>query len=286
MKFLESSFWVFLLLVACTSSKDLPQSNELDSGEKDQMDMIAEDEIQNDAEKENDILENEVDGGYKEDPCLKVHCGTGRVCEVNDKGVGVCACIHQCPKETDKRRKICSNHNETWDSDCDVYRMRCLCTENKEDCKVKKYKHVHVDYYGECRDIPKCSDEEMEDFPRRMREWLFNVMHDLAQRRELDDPYLELEQEAERDLAKKWSNAVIWKFCELDSHPYDRSVSRHELFPIRAPLLAMEHCIAPFLDKCDADDDHRISLKEWGLCLGLEENEIEDKCAIIRENHQ
>lgn len=74
-------------------------------------------------------------------------------------------------------------------------------------------------------DIPKCSTEEMEDFPRRMREWLFNVMHDLAQRHELDTLYLELEQEAERDLSKKWSNAVIWKFCELDTHPYDRQVS-------------------------------------------------------------
>ncbi|GBL56036.1 Secreted protein acidic and rich in cysteine, partial [Araneus ventricosus] len=166
---------------------------------------------------------------------------------------------------------VCSNHNETWSSDCEVYRMRCFCSEDTEECKTKKYKHVHVDYYGECRDIPKCSDEEMEDFPRRMREWLFNIMKDLAQRAELDDRYLELEQEAERDLAKKWANAVIWKFCDLDSHPFDRSVSRHELFPIRAPLLAMEHCIAPFLDKCDADDDHRIALKEWGLCLGLEE---------------
>ena len=49
------------------------------------------------------------------------------------------------------------------------------------------------------------------------------------------------------------------------------SVSRHELFPIRAPLMALEHCIAPFLDSCDVDDNHRITLKEWGKCLQLEE---------------
>jgi hypothetical protein len=48
-------------------------------------------------------------------------------------------------------------------------------------------------------------------------------------------------------------------------------VSRHELFPIRAPLMALEHCIAPFLDSCDVDDDHRITLKEWGKCLEIEE---------------
>ena len=50
-----------------------------------------------------------------------------------------------------------------------------------------------------------------------------------------------------------------------------RSVSRHELFPIRAPLLALEHCIAPFLDKCDENNDHKISLNEWGKCLELPE---------------
>lgn len=50
-----------------------------------------------------------------------------------------------------------------------------------------------------------------------------------------------------------------------------RFVSRHELFPIRAPLMALEHCIAPFLDRCDEDDDHRITLAEWGKCLQLDE---------------
>lgn len=52
---------------------------------------------------------------------------------------------------------------------------------------------------------------------------------------------------------------------------YDRFVSRHELFPIRAPLMALEHCIGPFLDLCDEDNDHRITLAEWGKCLQLDE---------------
>jgi hypothetical protein len=84
-------------------------------------------------------------------------------------------------------------------------------------------------------------------------------------------------------------------------------VSRHELFPIRAPLLALEHCIQPFLDGCDADNDHFITLQEWGTCLELTEvwiitpcffkkrekiniwisiklqEEIEDKCDDVRD---
>lgn len=57
-----------------------------------------------------------------------------------------------------------------------------------------------------------------------------------------------------------------------------RYVSRHELFPLRAPLLSMESCISDFLDDCDANDDHKITLKEWGKCLGASEGEMQDKC--------
>lgn len=49
------------------------------------------------------------------------------------------------------------------------------------------------------------------------------------------------------------------------------AVSRHELFPIRAPLYTLEHCIGTFLDSCDLDDDHLITLKEWGNCTKLSE---------------
>lgn len=53
--------------------------------------------------------------------------------------------------------------------------------------------------------------------------------------------------------------------------PYFRAVSRHELFPIRAPLVALEHCIAPFLDGCDSNNDHEITLNEWVKCMEIEE---------------
>ncbi|XP_013782226.1 SPARC-like, partial [Limulus polyphemus] len=176
---------------------------------------------------------------------------------------------------------VCSNQNETWNSDCELYQMKCWCMNNYKTCAKTKYEHVHVDYYGTCKQIPKCSEDDMADFPRRMREWLFAVMQDLAHREELNQYYTELERRAEEDLSLKWVNSVIWKFCDLDSHPEDRTISRQELFPIRAPLLSMEHCISPFLDACDADDDQSITLSEWGLCLGLKDNEIQDKCAAV-----
>lgn len=222
------------------------------------------------------------------DPCKGTRCGSGRICEA-DGTEAKCICIPECPEETDTRRKVCTNFNETWQSACEVHRQRCLCNTNDPRCRGEEVKHVHIDYYGNCRNMPvglgninlgvskiyvcfqDCSENDLADFPRRMRDWLFNVMRDLAARNELPEAYMELETEAESNITKRWTNAAIWKWCDLDGHPNDNSVSLHELFPIRAPLMALEHCIAPFLESCDPNNDHRITLQEWGKCLELEE---------------
>jgi Fe2+ or Zn2+ uptake regulation protein len=219
----------------------------------------------------------------KSDPCSKVHCGAGRVCE-SKNGDAKCVCIQECPSEVDPRRKVCTNLNETWDSDCEVHRQRCLCQTNSHKCRVPDHHHIHIEYYGECREIPTCTEDEMLDFPRRMREWLFNVMNDLAGRQELSPYYIEMSHEAETNLTRRWVNAAIWKFCDLDKG-HDRSVSRHELFPIRAPLLSLEHCISPFLEGCDSNNDHRITLLEWGKCLELDESELEERCEDINSTN-
>ncbi|CAG9854193.1 unnamed protein product [Phyllotreta striolata] len=229
---------------------------------------------------DNDVIDNRVP---LMDPCMEVRCGAGRICQVSDDGEPECVCIPNCPVETESRRKVCSNYNETWSSDCAVYQQRCLCDKGDAECKGPQYKHVHIEYYGECREMRECTEEEMADFPRRMRDWLFNIMRDLADREELTPHYLNMAREAESNLTLRWTNAAVWKFCELDGHPPDRSISRHELFPIRAPLMALEHCIAPFLNKCDSDNNHRINLSEWAKCLNLEEEEIEHQCEELTD---
>lgn len=123
--------------------------------------------------------------------------------------------------------------------------MRCLCKTGSEECIDSKYDHAHVDYFGSCKDVPvrlkiifptwvrfilkasldwsqQCTADEMADFPRRMRDWLFNVMRDMADRHDLSPHFLQMEREAEKDLSRKWANAAIWKFCDLDGHPHDR----------------------------------------------------------------
>jgi len=218
----------------------------------------------------------ESDEEEEVDPCESVHCGAGRVCVE-----GQCECIKECGFEADRRRHVCSNHNQTFPSDCMLYQARCWCEENDPRCPKEKIRHVHIEYYGECRQIKICSEDELMDFPRRMREWMFNVMKELADRDEISIHYKQLEREAEFDHSQRWSNAAVWQWCNLDKHPNDNTVSRHELFPLRAPLHTLEHCLAPFLDYCDKNNDHNLSLEEWAQCLELEVEELMDKCETL-----
>lgn len=252
--------------------------------------LIEEKRINEDLKRENERAQKEAAKYYEKynltakaesvkmiyDPCTNIHCGAGRICNVNGD-TAECICIPECPEESDPRRKVCTNRNETWNSDCEVHRHRCLCDTKDARCATPKNSHIHIDYYGECKEIESCTEEEMVDFPRRMREWLFQVMKELAERDELNQEMVEKLSNSNTELNKKWSKAAVWKFCDLDA-TNDRSVSRHELFPIRAPLLSLEHCISPFLEACDSDNDHRITMKEWGTCLGLEDGDFQDRC--------
>ena len=51
--------------------------------------------------------------------------------------------------------------------------------------------------------------------------------------------------------------------------PFCRHVTRRELMYIIASIKPMEHCLVPFLNKCDTDNDNNISLVEWGTCLDV-----------------
>lgn len=92
------------------------------------------------------------------DPCFNVLCQAGRICQVDESGGPICVCIPTCPVETESRRKVCSNHNETWTSDCAIYQQRCFCANDDAQCKGEQYKHVHIEYYGECREMKVKND--------------------------------------------------------------------------------------------------------------------------------
>ncbi|CAH1794770.1 unnamed protein product [Owenia fusiformis] len=235
-----------------------------------------------------DAVENKVDAAVEEedekynpktDPCYSKECPIGKECVINKEGKGHCACMEECPEETSERAKVCSTSNITFDSECEMHRQKCLCHHKKDLCVDEKYKHVKLNYYGPCKEQDECTEEQMADFPLRMRDWLVLVMKNLADRGDLPEKTKKLTDENEKH-TKKWVLPVIWKFCDLDLG-FDRHLTYRDLLPLSAPLKTLEHCTGPFLGLCDSDDDGEITLKEWGHCLGLEDDEIADKCDEI-----
>ncbi|KAH8375859.1 SPARC [Drosophila serrata] len=293
------SLWLLLGLALLALSQ--VQASEEDSlGDLDDLDLTDMDEndeeflrLLEDKAKAKDVQrENEIASQLAEvqhnllnpvvevDLCETIPCGAGRICQIHDEKPE-CVCIPECPDEIDTRRHVCTNTNETWPSDCSVYQQRCWCDSRDERCANLDNAHMHIDYYGACHEPRTCDGEDLKDFPRRMRDWLFNVMRDLAERDELTEHYMQMQLEAETNHSRRWSNAAVWKWCDLDGDT-DRSVSRHELFPIRAPLVSLEHCIAPFLESCDSNNDHRITLVEWGACLELDADDLIEQCDDVK----
>ncbi|OQV24785.1 SPARC protein [Hypsibius exemplaris] len=215
----------------------------------------------------------------KINPCASSPCEEGMECNIDENGQPICSCIKTCP--SDSPFKVCSSFNETFDSECHMYQQRCLCQRELAGCSNPKNKDMQLEYLRECRELPLCTPDEMADFPRRMGDWLFQIMKELAKRDELAPQYRKYEKRSEGNYqpGQPLPHPILWKFCDLDRVPNDRHISRKELMPVRAPLIPMEHCIASFLDDCDSDNDHKLTLAEWGKCLKLEEAEIEDICS-------
>jgi hypothetical protein len=212
--------------------------------------------------------------------CDEHVCGWGKECVVDKKNRPVCECISQCPIDNDPLDQVCSSNNQTFGSLCELYRQRCVCKKhNNGECQNPSNSKIHLEYLGACKQLDECTDELMAQFPDRMSDWLFQVMKELKKRRELHNlDWEEMISEAENDEEKKHIYPVIWKFCDLDIKPHDKHVSHHELIPITAPVIPMESCIKPFLEKCDSNNDGSITIKEWGKCLGLKEGEIQERC--------
>uniref|UniRef100_A0A4D5RVL7 Putative matricellular protein osteonectin/sparc/bm-40 n=1 Tax=Ixodes scapularis TaxID=6945 RepID=A0A4D5RVL7_IXOSC len=91
---------------------------------KEELDMVAEDEKNIIVKDKEAQLEAE---SVLKDPCSKVRCGPGRECVINDDMTATCEGVGTCQPETNPRRKVCCNHNQTCNSDCELYKMRCFC---------------------------------------------------------------------------------------------------------------------------------------------------------------
>ena len=62
----------------------------------------------------------------------------------------------------------------------------------------------------------------------------------------------------------------------------DMLVSPQEIVPLIAPLNGMKHCTSPILRNFDSNVDSELSLDEWGNCLGIDKDEIQDRCDELK----
>lgn len=223
--------------------------------------------------------------GDAPDPCGKLICKDGQHCRVTEAGDAQCVCLDSCAKYNDPRSAICSSRNVTYDSECEFYRQICLCEQNEKGCLDRRIvtEDDHLDYYSTCMEIRQCESDELKAFPSRMALWLTNVMETLDKREELDIKFSDMHRRSRRSKNPEIV-PILWEFCQMDTSK-DRIVTRSELFPLIAPLKPLEHCIGDFLDRCDANSNGEITLQEWGHCLDLPDDSIEDICDGVESHH-
>ncbi|XP_058402439.1 SPARC-like protein 1 [Diceros bicornis minor] len=230
------------------------------------------------------------------DSCLNFQCKRGHICKADQQGKPHCVCQDPvtCPP-TKLLDQVCGTDNQTYASSCHLFATKCRLEG------TKKGHQLQLDYFGACKSIPACTDFEVIQFPLRMRDWLKNILMQLyepnpehavylneKQRNKVKKIYLDEKRLLAgdhsidlllRDFKKNYHMYVYpvhWQFHELDQHPMDRVLTHSELAPLRASLVPMEHCITRFFAECDPNKDKHITLKEWGHCFGIKEEDIDE----------
>lgn len=230
------------------------------------------------------------------DSCVNFQCKRGHICKADHQGKPHCVCQDPmtCPpaKLLDQ---VCGTDNQTYTSSCYLFATKCKLEG------TKKGHQLQLDYFGACKSIPACTDFEVTQFPLRMRDWLKNILMQLYEPNPEHPGYLNEKQRNKvkkiyldekrllagdhpidlllRDFKKNYHMYVYpvhWQFSELDQHPMDRVLTHSELAPLRASLVPMEHCITRFFEECDPNKDKHITLKEWGHCFGIKEEDIDE----------
>lgn len=233
---------------------------------------------------------------YGVDSCMNFQCKRGHMCKADQQGNPHCVCQDPvtCPP-TKLLDQVCGTDNQTYVSSCHLFATKCRLEGTKMGHQLQ------LDYFGPCKSIPSCTDFEVTQFPLRMRDWLKNILMQLYESNPEHAGYLNEKQRNKvkkiyldekrllagdhsidlllRDFKKNYHMYVYpvhWQFSELDKHPMDRVLTHSELAPLRASLVPMEHCITRFFEECDPNKDKHITLKEWGHCFGIKEEDIDE----------
>ncbi|XP_045736756.1 SPARC-like protein 1 isoform X2 [Mirounga angustirostris] len=211
------------------------------------------------------------------DSCMNFQCKRGHICKADQQGKPHCVCQDSvtCPP-TKLLDQVCGTDNQTYASSCHLFATKCKLEG------TKKGHQLQLDYFGACKSIPICTDFEVTQFPLRMRDWLKNILMQLYEPNAEHAGYLNEKQrnkvkkiylDEKRLLAGDHSIDLLLRDFKKNYHIV---LTHSELAPLRASLVPMEHCITRFFEECDPNKDKHITLKEWGHCFGIKEEDIDE----------
>ncbi|XP_061692035.1 SPARC isoform X2 [Syngnathoides biaculeatus] len=283
--------WFFLLVCLAGRAAAAPEAEAEVGANPVQVEVGEFDEAIEPDDDDDDVAEN---------PCLQHQCKKGKVCEVDEGNTPLCVCQDPstCAPAEGPFEHVCGTDNKTYDTSCNFFATKCALEGTKKGHKL------HLDYIGACKDIEPCLDNELKQFPLRMRDWLKNVLVTLYERDQDNDLLTEKQKlrvkkiyENEKrlkagehtldllahDFVKNYNMYIFpvhWQFGQLDQHPADGYLTHSELAPLRAPLIPMEHCTTRFFQECDGDGDKYIALEEWAACFGIKEEDVDNELLI------
>ncbi|XP_058883845.1 SPARC-like protein 1 [Acipenser ruthenus] len=229
-------------------------------------------------------------------PCEGIRCKRGKTCKANEENKPECVCQDpsSCLPSVNEFEHVCGTDNKTYDTSCQLFATKCSLEG------TKKGHRLHLDYTGSCKYIAPCLNDELAQFPLRMRDWLKNVLLQLFELDMKTPGFLTAKQHLRaqkiyesqrhlqagdhsiellaRDFEKNYNMYIYpvhWQFAQMDQHQADRHLSHSELASLRAPLIPMEHCTSQFFQECDADKDKQVSFKEWCYCFGIKDEDMD-----------
>ncbi|XP_071953064.1 SPARC-like [Antedon mediterranea] len=198
---------------------------------------------------------------FIKNPCSTMKCNQGQICALNENFEPTCTCAEFCTG-SEIETNICDSANVTYPSECEFYRRKCLTPKILAD--------VELDYYGSCLDVEQmCSPSDLLAMPSLLQQWFYMGMGELTQRDSLELTTVSLldSPQSQKKTPKRMMKFLRYRFNMLDDSAPNRMLSDSELIPVRAPLVAVQPCVVPFLKSCDTNEDGYIHMDEWLECF-------------------
>ncbi|OQV13728.1 hypothetical protein BV898_12043 [Hypsibius exemplaris] len=210
-------------------------------------------------------------------PCPVVHpvfvCGSDNVtyssecrlqfknCEDNTSVKVACQgrCPCPVPKETEVVSRVDSETSSNKGKPQGATRKAMLKKSMSAVTGVDAENHVVTEEDTSKKANKVCAKKEMRELKRRLVSWFWAIFR---QKHPQGDPMDLTDAPVCRRGASQ--GVLSWMFAYFDDNK-DGSLTLTELFDLESDKY--EHCVNPFLEHCDADDDLEISGHEWCKCL-------------------